>query len=147
MKKIVNFFSVLCVLLIGCFVCACDGGKKDASTENESVAPENSVSPVAIYVTETVESGTTLLEYMEVQKEKGEITFVVSGGMITSINGVENDADYDPCWMLYTSDEDNANTMWGSFEYNGSILGSAVVGASDLVIKQGYTYVWVYQGF
>jgi hypothetical protein len=67
--------------------------------------------------------------------------------MITSINGIENPADYSSCWMLYTSDEDNANAAWGTVEYEGKEYGSAISGAETLKIKADKLYIWVYKSF
>lgn len=92
-------------------------------------------------------AGKTLLALMSEKEENGEFSYKVKEGMIVEINGVENDLDYNPCWMLYTSDEENSNTMWGEYEYNGETLGSASVGAESLIVKAGEVYVWVYQEF
>ena len=88
-----------------------------------------------------------LIEYMEMLKEKGELEFQVVDGMITSINGIDNPADYSSCWMLYTSDADNANAAWGTVEYEGKEYGSAISGAETLKIKQDQLYIWVYKSF
>ena len=88
-----------------------------------------------------------LIDYMEDLKENGELEFTISNGMINSINGTENPADYSYCWMLYTSDEDNANAAWGVVEYKGEEYGSAISGAETLVIKPDQLYIWVYKSF
>ena len=49
--------------------------------------------------------------------------------------------------MLYTDDSENSNTAWGQIEYDGKIYGSAALGAGELVIKDGLTYIWYYQAF
>ena len=89
----------------------------------------------------------TLLDCMQELKEDGELQFELKDGMITSVNGIENAADWSNCWMLYTSDEDNANTAWGTVEYVTQVFGSAISGAETLKIKDGYLYIWVYQSF
>ena len=68
-------------------------------------------------------------------------------GMITSINGIENPADYSSCWMLYTSDAENSNAAWGTVEYQGKQYASAVSGAETLKIKPDQLYIWVYKSF
>ena len=88
-----------------------------------------------------------LIEYMEKLKEKGELEFRVENGMITSINGIDNPADYSSCWMLYTSDAENANASWGTVEYEGKQYGSAVSGAETLKIKADQLYIWIYKSF
>ena len=90
---------------------------------------------------------TTLLEYMQSLKKDGEFEFEIVSGMITSINGIENPADWSSCWMLYTNDTELSNSSWGTAEYNGETFGSAVVGAEELIVKDGYKYIWYYQSF
>ena len=88
-----------------------------------------------------------LIDYMNQLAQEGELTCTISNGMITSINGIENPADYSSCWMLYTSDAENANTAWGTVEYEGVEYGSAISGAEVLKIKADQLYIWVFQSF
>ena len=88
-----------------------------------------------------------LIDYMAELKEKGQLEFEIANGMITSINGIENPADYSSCWMLYTSDADNANSAWGIVEYEGTEYGSAISGAETLKLKPDQLYIWVFQSF
>ena len=130
--------SVLLALVAAfCFV-ACGEEEKPAETE---------IQPVVIEVKGEIASDTSLLDFMEELQNSGELSFSVSDGMVVEINGVKNDTDYDPCWMLYTSDAENASTAWGSYEYNGETLGSANYGAGELMVKSGCVYIWVYQSF
>jgi hypothetical protein len=88
---------------------------------------------------------TTLLAYMQALKAKQQdMEFTVEDGMITTINGIANAADWSYCWMLYTSDAENANTAW-AVDYNGNIYGSAIFGAETLIVKDGCVYIWFYQ--
>lgn len=102
---------------------------------------EKDAKPVVITVEEPVATGTTLVEYMDLQG----IDYKISNGMVTELDGTKNSTK--SFWMLYTTDETNANTAWGTYEYNGATLGSAVLGAGELLVAQGETYVWVYQTF
>ena len=86
-----------------------------------------------------------LSESMELLKKNGKLTYEISGGMVTSINGKANSAN--EFWMLYTSDTEMANTAWGTYEYEGQTLGSAIVGAEALPVVDGGIYIWAYQGF
>ena len=88
-----------------------------------------------------------LIDYMEKLKEKGQLEFTVSDGMITSINGIDNPADFSSCWMLYTSDEECANAAWGTVDYEGKLYGSAISGAEALKIKPDQLYIWVFKSF
>lgn len=94
-----------------------------------------------------INSDTTLVDYMNSLKEDNILTFEIKSGMVSSVNGIENPLDYSSCWMLYTSDTENSNSLWGTIEYKGNTYGSAVLGAESLIIKDGYLYIWVYQTF
>ena len=122
MKKLMKFtglllaFIVLVTSLTACTKPDGDGGK------NENV--------VAITVT-NVADNVTLEAYMN----DSDVNFKVSNGMVTEINGKANTTN--SFWMLYTSDAENSNTAWGSYEHEGVTLGSAAVGAIELVVKNG----------
>ena len=105
---------------------------------------------IVLNVTEESLNGQTdkvLIDYMDDLAKKGELVCTIADGMVTSINGIANAADYSSCWMLYTSDTENANSAWGTIEYNGTEYGSAISGAETLKIKAGQLYIWVYQSF
>ncbi len=84
----------------------------------------------------------TLLDYMNELKARGDFTFTVKDGMVTSINGIENSDKY---WMLYTSDDDNSNSAWGTAEHNGKKYASSVYGADKLTLKPDNSYLWIYK--
>lgn len=88
-----------------------------------------------------------LIDYMNQLVQKGELTCTIKDGMVTSINGIDNPVDYSSCWMLYTSDTENANSTWGTVEYEGVEYGSAISGAEKLKIKADQLYIWVFQSF
>lgn len=90
---------------------------------------------------------TTLVDYMNSLKDDGQFTFEINNGMVSSVNGIDNPADWSSCWMLYTSDSDSSNTAWGTIEYNSNVYESAVLGAESLIIKDGCMYIWVSQSF
>ena len=134
-RKLIALCTALMILFISVFFAACGGSKKE-------------VEPIAIDLTGTVvEEGETLLDIMKDRKAEGKLTFEMTDGMITSINGVANSITYNPCWMLYTSDKETSSEEWGTVEYGGKTLGSATVGAESLLVKTGEIYVWVYQSF
>lgn len=134
-RKITSVFITLLLVLMAVFFVSCKDGE---------------ALPVAIDLTNaTVEEGTTLLDIMEDLKEEKSLTFEIVNGMITSINGTANSITYNPCWMLYTSDDDPtiSNSAWGTYEYKGQTLASAALGADSLPVKSGEIYVWVYVTF
>ena len=146
-----------CALAL-CLV-GCGEGKQESSSSisSESSLVEEGATPyevkfsedgkqVAILVNE-LESNATLMQVMEQAKTDGKLMFEVSGTMVVSLNGKANDTDYNPCWMLYSSDEAMTNAEWGTCTYEGETLGSAILGADALTVKEGKTYVWVYTSF
>lgn len=137
-KRIV---SILLAALLLLSMTACKSGPlviKDSDTY------------IVIKTTQEAIGGKTdmlLIDYMAQLKEKGELEFEISDGMITSINGIDNPADFSSCWMLYTSDAENANTGWGTVEYDGKEYGSAISGAEKLTVKADQLYIWVFKSF
>ena len=118
--------------------------------KSEPLVIKDSDTYIVIRTTEEALDGKTdmlLIDYMNELVEAGELTCTVSDGMITSINGIENPADFSSCWMLYTSDAENANAAWGTVEYEGTQYGSAISGAEALKVKPDQLYIWVFQTF
>ena len=117
-----------------------------AACGREPVVIKDSDTCIVIRVPEDAEE-MTLIDYMNALKTDGTLDFTVEGGMVTSIGGIENPADFSSCWMLYTSDADFSNSAWGTVEYDGVEYGSAIVGAEALVIKPGGLYIWAFMSF
>ncbi len=141
LKKSLSVLLAMLILVSAVLLTAC---------RSEPLVIKDSDTYIVVKTTQEAMGGNAdmlLIEYMETLKEKGELEFSVSNGMITSINGIENPADYSSCWMLYTSDEENANSAWGVVEYEGKQYGSAVSGAETLKIKADQLYIWVYKSF
>ena len=108
---------------------------------------ESATETMVVIKVENAGNGVKLLQVMNELKEEGVLSFKMQNGMVVEINGTANDADYNPCWMLYTSDAERANTAWGTCEYQGNTIGSALVGAELLPVVDGGIYVWAYQEF
>ena len=133
-KKAVSLVSLTSAVLVLVAVFALAGCKKSPVTADDVV------------IQATAEhDGKTLLSVMEELQEAGELSFAVSDGMIVELNGTKQTAS--SSWMLYTSDEENANKQWGNFEYEGEALGSAVSGAGELAVKEGCLYIWAFESF
>ena len=132
MKKLVYVLSAsvlaACVLL-----CAC-------SVKQITVLQESDDFVVLIF--DSGFNGKTLSEAMQDAKENEQIDYTVEKGMVISINGINNAGNQ--YWMLYTDDEEFANTAWGQITYQEKTYGSATKGVSDLIVKDGKTYIWVY---
>lgn len=137
MKKFLTLFASLFALLICCLASAC--GEK-----NPIKADENTV--IITASDSSFEYGNkTLKDYMEHLQQEKALSFSVSNGMVTTINGKSNTTN--SYWMLYTSDSENSNQEWGTFEHEGKIYGSAVLGAEALIVKKDCIYIWAYQTF
>ncbi|MBR2322824.1 MAG: hypothetical protein IKA54_04435 [Clostridia bacterium] len=134
MKKLATFLLVftlsVCALFVGC--------NKDPLVLKES---DNFV-----VITADTSEDLTLIEYINSLDEYKDM-FVIENGMVTSIDGVSNTANWSHSWMIYTSDSEMANTGWGEVEYKGNVYGSAILGASELKVKNGCLYIFVYQSF
>ena len=140
-RKILSLFLVIFSLF--CLV-ACDKENNTGALSCEVVLEEST--RVVISVSDK-DGSFTVLDCMELLQEKGEISYKISSGMITEINGKENATDFSSCWMLYTSDTEMSNTEWGTIEYDGKTLASAIVGADTLTVISGGVYIWEYQTF
>ena len=125
-----------CLLLTGC--------------KSEPLVIKDSDTYIVLKTTQEMLDGKQdmyLIDYMNELAQKGELACTIENGMITSINGIDNPADYSSCWMLYTSDTENANAAWGTVEYEGAEYGSAISGAEKLKLKPNQLYIWVFKSF
>ena len=138
MKKKLTIASILFALICAlCAFAACS--KKD-------------VDPVVLNTADTeytITDTSTLKDYMDYLKDKGEFNYSYSegayGAFLESVNGVANTTN---CyWMIYTDDTENSSTEWGSYDYDGKTLGSANFGISDMPLKENTIYVFAYQSF
>ena len=131
MKKFFGFGMAVLLLLTAMFVLS-------------ACAPQ---AETVVITAEEVAEGTTLLQYMEQMQKEKKISFRTeeSSGMvmITAINGIGNAGN--SYWMLYTDDAENSDETWGTIEVEGKKYASAKVGAGELVLKKGCTYVWKYE--
>ena len=139
MKKFLALLASLMMVLAlaGCFL--------GNSTVKATVREEGT--SVIIHITDVSEN-VSLLKVMECLQNEGKLTFEAdASGMVTAINGRENASDWSACWMLYTSDAEMANTDWGTIEYDGKTIASAIVGAEALTVVVGEVYLWEYVTF
>ena len=143
-RKTVSIVSLVLAMLFSLFAFACGQSNGQAKTVVSVAAKQEKL--VALYCEET-DGDDMLIAAMHDLKEGGSLQFEIVGGMVSSIGGLDNAADYSACWMLYTTDTELSNTEWGVVEYDGKSLGSAIVGAESLPLKAGEYYVWRYQTF
>ena len=138
---------IVCALLL---VTILAGMLSLSGCKSEPLVIKESDTCIVLKVTKEVLGGSTdmvLIDYMDGLVKSGKMTCTIQDGMVTSINGIDNPADYSSCWMLYTSDEENANAAWGTVDFEGKQYGSAISGAETLKIKPGQLYIWVFKSF
>jgi hypothetical protein len=144
MKKTSKIISLaLAIMLLACSVLL-------SGCKSEPLVIKDSETCIVIKTTQEAMEGKTdmlLIDYMDQLAKEGKMTCKISNGMITSINGIDNPADFSSCWMLYTSDAENSNSAWGTVQYEGKEYGSAISGAETLKIKPDQLYIWVYKSF
>ncbi len=143
-RATVSIVSLLLTLLFSLFAFAC--GQSNGQVKTVVSVAEKQEKLVALYCEETG-GDDMLISAMNDLKTDGSLQFELVGGMVFSIGGLKNAADYSACWMLYTTDKELSNAEWGTLEYDGRSLGSAIVGAESLPLKAGEYYVWSYQTF
>lgn len=148
-RKLISFVSLLATVL-SCAFCmsACDffGQSSDSEKLKVTATVDDSREDVlAIQVEEISSMSASLMQVMYALQEEGKITFEVQDGMVTKIGDLAQATN--SYWMLYTSDEEMSNTEWGTYTYDGEILGSSALGADALTAVAGETYIWVYQTF
>lgn len=134
---------LLAVLLLACAMLL-------PGCKSEPLVIKDSDTYIVIKTTTEAMEGKTdmyLIDYMNQLAQQGELECTIADGMITSINGIANPTDWSSCWMLYTSDAENANAAWGTVEYEGKEYGSAISGAEALKIKADQLYIWVFKSF
>ena len=132
--------SLVCACL--CFV-ACNKGDTGSKTVECDVVATTQTQVVISVSALTGEW--TLKECMEQLSADGKLTYTISNGMVTQINGKQNTGN--SYWMSYISDTEFSNTGWGTVEYEGQTYASAIFGAEELPVKAGHTYIWSYQSF
>ena len=140
-KKLLALIVALATITSLFMLVACNKAPFDKDKNELAVTVTDSVMEIT--------AETTLEDYMNKLQDKKKVSFSGTtseyGLYITEINGVE--AGMGEAWMLYTTDTANSNSEWGSYEYDGKTLGSATLGVSNLIIKNGETYVWVLQKY
>ena len=136
MKKFLSLVLALTLALTVAVLTAC---------KKEPLVIKESDTYVVIKV-ETDKTDLTLASYMASLEEYKDM-FVIESGMVVSINGIENASDWSQCWMLYTDDyrEEFSNSAWGTVVYKDKTYNSAALGAESLIVKNGCTYIWIYQ--
>lgn len=143
MKK---FFAVVGMLLSMLFAAAFCVGCTPTEGAKVRATVQATETEIAILV-ESVEGDATLIDVMTALQEEGKLNFTTNGqGMIQSINGKQNAADWSEYWALYISDAELSDMNYG-IEWNGRQLGFSNFGAEALTVEAGGVYVWQYEQY
>ena len=135
MKRV---FALMLVLLsvVVCF----------SACKNVDGYPAKDGDTVILTVTQEHDGVTFLADYMEYVSGSEELSsYVINDGMVVVINDLR--AIGNVYWMLYTDDSEYSNNAWGSVTLDGVTYYSATLGAEELPVKMGCTYVWMAQAF
>lgn len=151
-RKIVNFVTIMFVMLTFAitFVACTNGGETKAKLESTT---ETQI----VMVIEETDGNANAFDALKSLRDQDLISFDYTtsqyGSYITSINGKAEavtesttNSSKGYSWMLYTSDMDNAYES-DTITVDGTVCGSATMGASTLKVKEGALYVWVYKEY
>lgn len=123
----------------------------DLSAYEEEITVDEGVQQYDENKIKTVEIKTEALRFERVMAEltdNGYLTYSANksfqGLFITGIDNVSQDEENGKYFLIYNNDEENSNKSYGEYSYNDTILGSASSGISDLPVKDGCIYAFVY---
>ncbi len=141
MKKFLLAAPLAAVVAAGCF----GGGEANYYVEVSS-------EELVVFVAEDISGDMSWKDYFDGLKNAGEITYSLSEGMLSELNGVSNASDYSSCWMLYSdlTELDGViygNAEWGTYDYDGRQLVSCAYGLELMPVIEGYAYAAVYVTF
>ena len=91
---------IVCALLL---VAVLAGMLSLSGCKSEPLVIKESDTCIVLKVTKEVVSGSTdmvLIDYMDQLVKEGKLTCTIENGMVTSINGIDNPADFSSCWIL-----------------------------------------------
>lgn len=137
MKKVIAVLLLVVATCSALFAC----NKSGTTTEDNRLV----LTPYVALTPDESYAGQTLIEFMDDQKQQGKLSYTAEdgtyGAYVTSINGISITSD--KYWLVYTDDEENANSACGEILYGDKVYAFAVSGVSSLVITAGCSYIWV----
>ena len=146
----------LCILLsLFCFTTASlalmSGCNKETSAsvsaDSFSCTLESATETLIVVKVEKTVGEETLADALALLQENGALTYKIENGMLSSLNGKTNAADFSSCWMVYSSDKEFTDTSWGTVSYKDMRLGSTIVGVEALPLTDGEYYAFSYDTF
>ena len=139
-SKMFSFWVSLFVMFTAVFSFVACGGNATASVVEKT-------DTLIVIRVDDADEGVVLFNVMKDLQKQNQLQFELSGTMLSSLNGKHNLADFSACWMLYTSDTAMGNAQWGTYDYQGMVCLSAILGGDALTVSSGNYYVWVYVTF
>ena len=134
MKKIPSLFLALSFLL--CTLCACSKNDPVGNATLVIAAEENTVYDIPL---SKLSEGKGLMPAFEYLKEAEGLEYDISGSMINSIGGLENNYDMGSYIYIYTSVEADfdVSEYKTEVEYDGKTLVSSGVGFEQMTLVDG----------
>ena len=134
MKKILSFALVLALLL--CMLCACSKNDPVGNATLVIATEEKAVYDIPL---SKLAEGKGLMPAFEYLKEEAGLEYDISGSMINSIGGLENDYDMGSYIYIYTSVEADfdVSEYKTEVEYEGKTLVSSGVGFDQMTLTDG----------
>ncbi|MDE7182463.1 MAG: hypothetical protein K2O41_05490 [Clostridia bacterium] len=156
MKKLFATLLAVCSVIAVCAFAGCKDGNENV--KRTQIDDQTSVIFTASNDVLTLDENTTVKDYLDALKAKGELSFEGSdsdyGFFLTSFDGKENQvistSPYEGySWMIYidftTLDGTIYATDYSVCEYEGKTLYSASYGVSGIPCVEGHTYAFVYE--
>lgn len=146
-RKLCCILSFLCLFVTPIAFGGCNNPfhSSEATATSITCTVEKKTDDCLILHVTDLQGEYTLSEAMATLQSKGEISYAVADGMMTTLNGVTPEGRN--FWALYTSDEEFSNTAWGSYEYNGKNYGSSSLGMESLAVAEGEYYIWALSSY
>lgn len=150
MKKTMCVLCVCVAVLAAAFAFT---GCTPEETTVKATLLENTENRVVLRAETT---GGSLEDARRALADEGKLTFTVSSGQygafIESVNGHAADGAKNEFWAVYTSVGEHegvtySNAEYGTFEWDGAVLGSASYGVSQLPLLKDALYALVFTSF
>lgn len=134
-KRIFSLFMVL--MAVAYLLIACSPKNSGEGTCKIVVATE----PAVVYTVNIgdVTGGQNLLTALAYLREKDGLTYAESGGMLTAVGGLSQDAATGVYLYLYTTvtQDQDVSVYATTVEYDGQTLISSGVGAAEMHLEDG----------
>jgi len=148
-KFIVGIMTVLSLALC-VFFAACGKKKSDGTYNYTATIAKNDKETLIFTAGEEADGTKSAYDYLVKFKADGKITFEISDGMITSLNGTTPEGN--SFWAIYTTLTEKDGTAystadWGTYTYEDKTASSAAFGATELPVYAGELYIFALSSY